>query len=82
MFDAQSRSISVRLLHVYVNLPTPFYDRLLSVIIASAVRYLPYGTPCRCGACCRFMPNAMTLRVRCRQLVHRLRVALPLSRLR
>jgi iron(III) transport system permease protein len=35
--------MSVAFLHVYVNLPIPLYGTLLSVIIASAVRYLPYG---------------------------------------
>jgi iron(III) transport system permease protein len=35
--------MSVACLHVFVNLPVPLYGTLLSVIIASAVRYLPYG---------------------------------------
>jgi iron(III) transport system permease protein len=35
--------MSVAFLHVYVNLPIPLYGTLVSVIIASAVRYLPYG---------------------------------------
>jgi iron(III) transport system permease protein len=35
--------MSVAFLHVYVNLPFPLYGTLISVIIASAVRYLPYG---------------------------------------
>jgi len=35
--------MSVAFLHVYVNLPVPLYGTLVSVIIASAVRYLPYG---------------------------------------
>ncbi|MEA2905919.1 MAG: iron(III) transport system permease protein [Alphaproteobacteria bacterium] len=35
--------MSVAFLHVYVNLPIPLYGTLISVIIASAVRYLPYG---------------------------------------
>ena len=35
--------MSVAFLHVFVNLPIPIYGTLLSVIIASAVRYLPYG---------------------------------------
>jgi iron(III) transport system permease protein len=35
--------MSVAFLHVFVNLPIPLYGTLLSVIIASAVRYLPYG---------------------------------------
>ncbi len=35
--------MSVAFLHVFVNLPVPLYGTLLSVIIASAVRYLPYG---------------------------------------
>src|SRR6266568_1707101 len=35
--------MSVAFLHVFVNLPLPLYGTLLSVIIASAVRYLPYG---------------------------------------
>jgi iron(III) transport system permease protein len=35
--------MSVAFLNVFVNLPIPLYGTLLSVIIASAVRYLPYG---------------------------------------
>jgi iron(III) transport system permease protein len=35
--------MSVAFLHVFVNLPIPLYGTLTSVIIASAVRYLPYG---------------------------------------
>ena len=35
--------MSVAFLQVFVNLPIPLYGTLLSVIIASAVRYLPYG---------------------------------------
>jgi iron(III) transport system permease protein len=35
--------MSVAFLHVFVNLPIALYGTLLSVIIASAVRYLPYG---------------------------------------
>jgi iron(III) transport system permease protein len=35
--------MSVAFLHVFVNLPIPIYGTLVSVIIASAVRYLPYG---------------------------------------
>lgn len=35
--------MSVAFLHVFVNLPIPIYGTMLSVIIASAVRYLPYG---------------------------------------
>jgi iron(III) transport system permease protein len=35
--------MSVAFLHVFVNLPIPIYGTLTSVIIASAVRYLPYG---------------------------------------
>jgi iron(III) transport system permease protein len=35
--------MSVAFLHIYVNLPFPIYGTLISVIIASAVRYLPYG---------------------------------------
>src|SRR5262249_32030162 len=35
--------LSVAFLHVYVTLPIPLYGTLVSVIIASAVRYLPYG---------------------------------------
>ena len=35
--------LSVAFLHVFVNLPVPLYGTLLSVIIASSVRYLPYG---------------------------------------
>src|SRR5205823_1899412 len=35
--------MSVAFLHVFVNLPIPLYGTLLSVIIASTVRYLPYG---------------------------------------
>jgi iron(III) transport system permease protein len=33
----------VAFLHVFVSLPIPIYGTLLSVILASAVRYLPYG---------------------------------------
>ncbi len=35
--------MSVAFLHVCVNLPLPLYGTLLSIVIASAVRYLPYG---------------------------------------
>jgi len=35
--------MSVAFLHIYVNMPFPIYGTLVSVIIASAVRYLPYG---------------------------------------
>jgi iron(III) transport system permease protein len=35
--------MSVAFLHVFVNSPIPLYGTLISVIIASAVRYLPYG---------------------------------------
>jgi iron(III) transport system permease protein len=35
--------LSVAFLHVFVNLPIPLYGTLVSIIIASAVRYLPYG---------------------------------------
>jgi iron(III) transport system permease protein len=35
--------MGVAFLHVFVNMPLPLYGTLLSVIIASAVRYLPYG---------------------------------------
>jgi iron(III) transport system permease protein len=35
--------MSVAFLHVFVNLPIALYGTLISVIIASAVRYLPYG---------------------------------------
>ena len=35
--------MGVAFLHVFVNLPLPLYGTLVSVVIASAVRYLPYG---------------------------------------
>jgi iron(III) transport system permease protein len=35
--------MSVAFLYVFVNMPIPLYGTLLSVIIASATRYLPYG---------------------------------------
>ena len=35
--------MSVAFLNVFVNLPIPLYGTLMSVIVASAVRYLPYG---------------------------------------
>lgn len=35
--------LSVAFLDVFVNLPIPLYGTLLSVIIATFVRYLPYG---------------------------------------
>jgi iron(III) transport system permease protein len=35
--------LSVAFLDVFVNLPVPLYGTLVSVIIASAVRYAPYG---------------------------------------
>ena len=35
--------MSVAFLNVFVNLPLPLYGTLLSVIIASSVRFLPYG---------------------------------------
>jgi iron(III) transport system permease protein len=35
--------MSVAFLQVFVNLPIPLYGTLASVIIASTVRYLPYG---------------------------------------
>ena len=35
--------LSVGFLDVFVNMPLPLYGTLLSVIIASTVRYMPYG---------------------------------------
>ena len=35
--------LSVAFLDVFVNMPLPLYGTLLSVIIASSVRYMPYG---------------------------------------
>jgi iron(III) transport system permease protein len=35
--------LSVAFLNVFVNSPLPLYGTLLSVVIASGVRYLPYG---------------------------------------
>ncbi len=35
--------LSVAFLDVFVNLPIPLYGTLVSIIIASSVRYLPYG---------------------------------------
>jgi iron(III) transport system permease protein len=35
--------MGVAFLHLFVNLPLPLYGTLISVVIASAVRYLPYG---------------------------------------
>ena len=35
--------LSVAFLDVFVNLPIPLYGTLLSVIIATSVRYMPYG---------------------------------------
>lgn len=35
--------LSVAFLDVFVNLPIPLYGTLLSIIIASSVRYFPYG---------------------------------------
>jgi iron(III) transport system permease protein len=35
--------MSVAFLDVFVNLPLPLYGTLLSVVIASTVRYMPYG---------------------------------------
>jgi iron(III) transport system permease protein len=35
--------LSVAFLDVFVNLPLPLYGTIISVIIASAVRYMPYG---------------------------------------
>jgi iron(III) transport system permease protein len=35
--------LSVAYLYVFVNMPLPLYGTLLSVIIASSARYLPYG---------------------------------------
>ncbi len=35
--------LSVAFLDVFVNVPLPLYGTLVSVIIASAVRYMPYG---------------------------------------
>ncbi len=35
--------MSAAFLQVFVNLPIPLYGTLISVVIASAVRYLPYG---------------------------------------
>ena len=35
--------MSVAFLYIYVNLPLALYGTLTSIIIASAVRYLPYG---------------------------------------
>lgn len=35
--------LSVAFLDVFVNMPVPLYGTLISVIIASAVRYMPFG---------------------------------------
>jgi iron(III) transport system permease protein len=35
--------LSVAFLDVFVNLPLPLYGTLTSVVIASAIRYMPYG---------------------------------------
>jgi iron(III) transport system permease protein len=35
--------MSVAFLYVFVNMPIPLYGTLLSVILASSVRYMPYG---------------------------------------
>jgi iron(III) transport system permease protein len=35
--------LSVAFLDVFVNMPLPLYGTLISVIIASSVRYLPFG---------------------------------------
>jgi iron(III) transport system permease protein len=35
--------LSVAFLYVFVNLPLPLYGTLLSVILASSTRYMPYG---------------------------------------
>jgi iron(III) transport system permease protein len=35
--------LSVAFLYVFVNLPLPLYGTLISVIIASSVRFMPYG---------------------------------------
>jgi iron(III) transport system permease protein len=35
--------MSVAFLQVFVNLPIPLYGTLVSVVIASTVRFLPYG---------------------------------------
>ena len=35
--------LSVAFLDVFVNMPLPLYGTLISVIIASSVRYMPYG---------------------------------------
>jgi iron(III) transport system permease protein len=35
--------LSVAFLYVFVNMPLPLYGTLISVIIASAARYMPYG---------------------------------------
>ena len=35
--------MSVAFLYVFVNLPIPLYGTLLSVILASSVRFMPYG---------------------------------------
>jgi iron(III) transport system permease protein len=35
--------MSVAFLYIFINIPLPLYGTLLSVIIASSVRYLPYG---------------------------------------
>jgi iron(III) transport system permease protein len=35
--------MSVAFLYIFINIPLPLYGTLLSVVIASSVRYLPYG---------------------------------------
>jgi iron(III) transport system permease protein len=35
--------LSVAFLYVFVNLPLPLYGTLLSVVLASSARYMPYG---------------------------------------
>ena len=48
--------LSVAFLDVFVNMPMPLYGTLISVIIASAVRYLPYGMRYAIRARCKFIP--------------------------
>ncbi len=53
--------MSAAFLQVYVNLPIPRHGTLRSVVIASVVRYLPYGMRYAYAGVLRSMSTSMTL---------------------
>lgn len=72
--------MSVAFLHVFVNLPLPLYGTLLSVVIASAVRFLPYGMRYAYAGVLQIHPELehASLLAGARQMTTFVRVVLPL----